>query len=106
MGFVTKIYVIVLWKALFTFFHDLLYYIHVGMAACLYVRYVHAVALRGQKGFGSLRTGVESVAELPNVSAGNQTSARGVRYPWATSLISAGVSFNWHTLELPGKESQ
>lgn len=51
------------------------------MAACLYVCYVHAVALRGQKGFGSLRTGVESVAELPNVSAGNQTSARGVRYP-------------------------
>lgn len=47
----------------------------------LYVCYVHAVALRGQKGFGSLRTGVESVAELPNVSAGNQTSARGVRYP-------------------------
>lgn len=64
------------------FFHDLLYYIHVGMTACLYVHYVHVVALRGQKSFGSLiRTGVESVAELPNVSAGNQTSARGVGYP-------------------------
>lgn len=68
-------------KNIIYFFHDLLYYMHVGMAACLYVRYVHAVALRGQKSFGSLRTGVESVAELPNVSAGKQTSASGVRYP-------------------------
>lgn len=34
---------------IYFFLHDLLYYIHVGMTACLFVCYVHAVALRGQK---------------------------------------------------------